>query len=330
MAVLISIIGCSILPSFSRNNSTQLPDPNHFTATPTPFLPQAHSTDNLPTLTNTPSATVSPTITPQTGMISLGLPRPEDQVNILLLGSDWRPEAGFRTDVVLLLSLNPVQKTAALLSFPRDLYVYIPGFGYERINTTQAKGGFDLTAETLLYNFDVPVDYYMITNFYGFTHIIDALGGITVNAYYELYDRCDLPQAVDKMCYIPSGLNTMNGKTALWYVRSRSSTSDFDRTRRAQEVVYAIAKKMISLNAVSRAPELFNLFINSVETNVPLDLVVTLMPLAADILANPELIQRYAITEDQTTPYIVPENGSWVLIPDFEAIAETIRRAIYP
>lgn len=295
--------------------------------TPTPFQPI--TTNNDPVITpGTPSGLVI--IPTPSGIIELGLERPEGQVNILLLGSDWRPGMGSRTDVIMLLSLMPEQGIASLTSFPRDLYVDIPGIGYERINTSQAYGGFELTQETFSYNFDAPVDHYMITNFAGFIGIIDTLGGITVNAAYELYDRCDLPQAFNKMCYVPAGRTTMDGQTALWYVRSRYSTSDFDRTRRAQEVIIAILQKTMSLNAVGRAGELYQLFQDSVETDVSLELIIRMLPLATKIISEPETLKRYAISEDDITHYTVPETGAMVVIPDNEAIAKIIRQAIYP
>ena len=295
--------------------------------TPTPFQPITMGNDPV----ITPGTPSGPLVTPTpSGMIDLGLERPEGQVNILLLGSDWRPGMGSRTDVIMLLSLMPEQGVATLTSFPRDLYIDIPGIGYERINTTQAYGGFELTRETFKYNFDVPVDHYMTTNFAGFVGIIDTLGGITVNAAYELYDRCDLPQAFNKMCYVPAGLTTMDGQTALWYVRSRYSTSDFDRTRRAQEVIIAILQKSMSLNAVSRASELYQLFQDSVETDISLELIIRMLPLATKIINEPVTLQRYAISEDDITHYIVPETGAMVVLPHNEAIAEIIRQAIYP
>jgi anionic cell wall polymer biosynthesis LytR-Cps2A-Psr (LCP) family protein len=170
----------------------------------------------------------------------------------------------------------------------------------------------------------------MMTNFSGFESIIDTLGGITVNAAYELYDRCDLPQAVNKMCYVPAGQTTMDGATALWYVRSRYSTDDFDRTRRAQEVILAIIKKTMSLDALNRAAELYDLFQYSVETDIPLDIIIKLLPIASDIVQNHSIIQQYAITESDITPYVVPVTGAMVLIPDNEAVANIIRKAIYP
>jgi len=294
-------------------------------STPTPFLPDLAG--EMPK----PGDATAVTPTPEkTEGVSLGLERPEGQVNILLLGSDWRPGQSYRTDVIMLLSLIPDRGIATLTSFPRDLYVNIPGIGYERINAAQPYGGFELTQQTFAEVFDAPIDYYIMTNFAGFSGIIDTLGGITVNAAQGLTDRCDLPQAVDKMCSVPAGRVTMNGATALWYVRSRYSTDDFDRTRRAQEVIIAIAQKAMSLGAVSRAGELFELFRNSVETNVPLDVIVKMLPLATDIMRDPSILQRYAITENEITHYIVPVTHAMVLLPDYDAIAEIIRQALYP
>jgi len=132
------------------------------------------------------------------------------------------------------------------------------------------------------------------------------------------------------MCYIPAGRVTMDGETALWYVRSRKTTDDFDRTQRAQEVIIAIAQKAMSLNAASRAGELFDLFRNTVETDVTLDVVVKALPLAARIMQEPSTLQRFAITEAEITHYIVPETGAMVLLPNYESIARIIRQAIYP
>ena len=298
-----------------------------YAPTPTPFQPENAGNSPLVTPGNPPGPLSTPT---PSGIIDLGLKRPEGQVNILLLGSDWRPGMGSRTDVIMLLSLMPEQGLATLTSFPRDLYVDIPGIGYERINTSQAFGGFELTRETFKYNFDAPIDHYMMTNFAGFVGIVDTLGGISVTATQELYDRCDLPQAINKMCYVPAGRTTMDGQTALWYVRSRYSTSDFDRTRRAQEVIIAILQKTMSLNAVGRAAELYQLFQSSVETDIPLELVVKMLPFATRIIDQPGTLQRFAISEDDITHYTVPATGAMVMIPDNEAIAEIIRQALYP
>ncbi|MDP3682933.1 MAG: LCP family protein, partial [Ignavibacteria bacterium] len=296
----------------------------------TPFQPVAPTATPGPT--NTPEPTVTPTIQPSPTLatvVRLGLQKPDGQVNILILGSDYRPNQGYRTDVIMVLSLNPNKGTATLTSFPRDLYVNIPGVGMNRINAAQPYGGFALTAATLKENFDITVDYYIMTNFTGFKGIINTLGGINVNAGAELYDTCDLPQAVDKHCFVPVGNNTMDGATALWYVRSRYTSSDFDRTRRAQEVMSGIFQKTMSLDALNRGTELYNLFVSSVETNLPLDKALQLLPIGSQIVADPNLVRRFAIGAANVTNYIVPTNGAMVLIPDPISIGEIIRQAFY-
>lgn len=300
-----------------------------YPATPTPFQPILSTQDNIttpqPIETNEPTQVipVEPTSTPSPKLV-----KPEGQVNILLLGSDWRSGNGFRTDVILLISLNTKTGSVTLVSFPRDLYVEIPGIGMERINAAQEYGGFALTKATFMANFGIDIDYYMITNFAGFTNIVDTLGGITVFASRSLSDVCALPQAVDGYCYVPYGNNFMDGQTALWYVRSRHSTSDFDRTRRAQEVIIAIFEKSMGLNALSRGPELYGLFQNSVDTDINLGTVLDLLPLAGKIYSDPSLIRRFAISSSEVYNYVVPATGAMVLVPDDTLVNQVLKQAL--
>lgn len=176
------LTGCTMpFSSTSASSPTVVPvsnvlmqsDPNA-EPTRTPFQP-IPPTPTQPT--STPQATLTPTIPPTPTLASavhLGLSRPTGQVNILILGSDYRPNQGFRTDVIMILSLNPEKGTASLTSFPRDLYVDIPGVGMNRINAAQPYGGFELTKATLKNNFDVTVDYYIMTTFSGFKSIVDT------------------------------------------------------------------------------------------------------------------------------------------------------------
>ncbi len=300
-----------------------------YPATPTPFQPILSTpvaiTNPAPTESVEPTQII-PTEPPATPLPKLV--KPEGQVNILLLGSDWRSGNGFRTDVILLISLNTKTGSATLVSFPRDLYVEIPGIGMERINAAQEYGGFALTRATFMDNFGIDLDYYMITNFAGFTNIVDTLGGITIFASRELNDVCELPQAVDGYCYIPYGNNFMNGETALWYVRSRHSTNDFDRTRRAQEVLIAIFEKSMGLNALSRGSELYSLFQNNVDTDITAGTVLELLPLAGRIYSDPSLIRRFAISSSEVYNYVVPATGAMVLVPDDTLVKQLLKQAL--
>jgi polyisoprenyl-teichoic acid--peptidoglycan teichoic acid transferase len=298
-------------------------DPNA-TATATPFQPIAPTTTRV--ITNTPTplpATATPVITPTPTEI----PLPEGVTNIMLLGTDWRPESGARADVVMLISINATKGTVSIVSFPRDLYVTMPGWGQDRINTAKAYGGFPLLQSTMEYNFWVRPTHYISTNMQGFIGIINSLGGIDIYAGQYLEDRCDVEQAENGVCTIKPGRHHMDGETALWYVRSRMTSSDFDRTRRAQEVVLGIFNKLLSMSAITRAPDLYRQFKNSVETDMTLEDMLPLLPVAAK-LNEPERIKRYAIGPAEAWDYRT-ETGARVLLPNYDAIYPIILEAVY-
>jgi len=293
------------------------PDPNA-TSTPTPFLPAAA------TATAQATQTQQPTETPTVQVIDGG----EGVTKILLLGSDWRPSSGFRTDVIMLVSINRRTGATSVVSFPRDLYVTLPGYRQERINVAQALGGFELTQATYQYNFGFMPDYYVMTNFQGFKNIIDSLGGITVNASRELYDSCDLSwQDGSGKCSAGPGEVQMDGETALWYVRSRYSSSDFDRTRRAQEVIKATFVKMMSLNAISKIPDLYSALKSNVETNIPLDVIISLARFAPGLIANTDQIKQYAIGSQDVWAWMTAE-GAQVLLPNPDRIQPILSEAL--
>jgi polyisoprenyl-teichoic acid--peptidoglycan teichoic acid transferase len=304
-------------------------DPNA-TATLTPFQPVAPTTTrvitNTPTPippTPTPNVTATPTVTstPTQPVMPTGV------TNIMLLGTDWRAESGGRADVVMLISINQDTSTVSIVSFPRDLYVFIPGRGQDRINTATAYGGFPLLRDTMSANFWVTPDHYISTNMQSFVNIVNTLGGIEINATQYLTDRCDLPQAVNGNCSTTPGRHLMDGDTALWYVRSRLTSSDFDRTRRAQEVLLGLFNKLFSMNAIARAPELYRQLQNTVETDMNLEDMLKLVPVAAR-LNEPDRIKRYAIGPAETWDYRT-EIGARVLLPNYEAIWPIIMQAVY-
>ena len=322
--------GAQVNPG-SPSNWLVTADPNA-APTPTPFQPVAPTpTGEAPMVTETATEVPPPVedVTP-TSPAPTASPYIDGQVRIMLLGSDWRPNSGFRTDVMMLVSINPKEGTATVLSFPRDLYVFIPGRGsYDRLNTPMAYGGFQMFSDTLEYNFGIRPDYYLITNFQGFVGIIDSLNGIYVNVGSTLTDSCDLPQAVDGYCTVTPGQQIMDGATALWYVRSRHTSSDLDRTRRAQEVMLGLFKRLMSFNAVLRAGDLYQRYKSSVETNLGLDEMLKLVPIAPGLINDTSLIRRYAIGYEQVTPYTVPETGAMVLLPNYDLIYPIIQQAVF-
>ncbi len=307
-------------------------DPNA-TPTPTPFLPMdvVPLTTTLvltgtpfpggPTWGDYPGPTVNPgiEIPPPVGL----LPQPPGQFNVLLMGSDQRPnEGGFRTDTMILVTVNPQAGIASLTSFPRDLYVYIPGWTMQRINTAHARGGFPLTQLTFEYNFGVRPDRYVMINFWGFSQLINSLGGIYINASRPLSDHRDRYGTYS----VPAGSVYMDGDTTLWYVRSRYTSNDFDRTRRQQEVILGVFYRLLSLDALQNAPELYNIYKQNVTMDLTLEDLQPFLPLAAQ-LGETDLIYNYFIGSENVTHFRT-SGGAAVLLPKREEIIAIMRQAL--
>jgi LCP family protein required for cell wall assembly len=217
---------------------------------------------------------------------------------------------------MMLVSLDLEAGTATLLSFPRDLYVFIPGWRVDRINVADAYGGPERVAQTILYNFGIEVDHTVMINFYGFKQVVDALGGIDVKVEAYLYDECGRRD----WSYSPGRTYHMDGFAALCYVRMRKTTGDFDRLRRQQETMLAIFNKMLTLEGLTRVPDLYAQFRSYVETDISVEDTLRLLPLATKLAADPDRIHRYSIDPTMASQWRVPYSGASVLLPDWEAI----------
>ena len=290
--------------------------------TPTPFQPYSFANvmeDGSIELIPQPMFTPTPVPAIPQGEL------PENQWNILMLGVDDFGENNFRTDVIILLSINPKHETVSMISFPRDLYVTIPGYWSNRINTAWALGGFPLLQQTFEVNFGIRPNNYMMVNYNGFKDVVNSLGGIEVKVSEELQDSCQIDPS--GWCVIEPGVQLMDGGTALWYSRSRLTTSDFDRNRRAQEVVVAIFKRAVNLNMLTKVPELYSLYREYVDTDIKLHQVLPLLPMAKPLM-NTDNIRRFAVTPDMVSNWITYE-GAMVLMPNNWAISEMLSEALY-
>lgn len=256
------------------------------------------------------------------------LPKPVDQINVLLLGDDQRPyEHGYRTDAILLLTINPSHGTVSLTSFPRDLYVYAPGWTMQRINVIFERGGFDLMAETFEYNFGVKPDYYIKVNIWQFQAMLDDIGGIDVQVAYSMSDID--PHDASNYRTVPAGKVHMDGDMALWYSRARSASSDFDRARRHQEVLQAVFMRLMSVDVIQKAPQFYSKYRNSVSTNLTLENVAQLFPFARTFLANFQL-RQYLIGRQFVTDWTVPTDGSKVLLPKRAELLLVMQQILSP
>ncbi|MFQ5612620.1 MAG: LCP family protein [Anaerolineae bacterium] len=289
------------------------------------------------TNTNSPIAITLPQRggdVPVTGITGVPLPNYEkkERVNFLLLGIDKRPNEQFaRTDTMILATVDPESKTAGMLSIPRDLWVTIPGYGENRINTAfysgeknaYPGGGPALAMRTVQYNLGVPIHFYVKVDFDGFRKIVDTLGGIDVDVPQTINDPTypDNNYGYDPF-YIEAGPRHLDGYTALKYARTRHAPgSDFGRAARQQQVLLAIREKALQLGIIPKVPELWSTMAGTVETDLQLVDILELAALADEI--QPEGIQSRIIDTQMTVDYVT-DQGAMVLLPLREKIRPVI------
>jgi LCP family protein required for cell wall assembly len=262
-------------------------------------------------------------------------PAPDNgRVTILLMGIDARDkvqEGASRTDMLTLVTIEPISKTAAMLSIPRDLYVPLPGYDeQQRINTAYfwgelnelPGGGPGFAEQTVTYNFGVPIQRYAVIDFEGFKQIVDAVGGVDIDVSQEIVDyEYPTPDYGTEVLHIPAGRVHMDGDFALKYVRTRHGDSDFGRLQRQQQVMLAIRDKAVSIGSLNRVPEVLNAVSDSLQTDLTLPEILSLAKKWSQIPR--ENIHSYRIDETMIQPYFTPQ-GAQVLLPDRDKIAEVV------
>jgi len=265
----------------------------------------------------------------------------KERVNMLVLGIDEREseEGPWRTDTMIVLTIDPLTKSGGMLSIPRDLWVPIPGYGEGRINTAHylgdlydyPGGGPALAMRTVEYNLGVPIHHYVRLNFRAFVELVDQIGGIDIYVPEEINDPTypDAHYGYDPL-HIPAGWVHMDGELALKYARTRHSPGgDFDRARRQQQVLRAILEKVTRLDLLPelarQAPQLWTTLSDSVQTDLQLDEIVSLAYLATQI---PEENIRAAVITEECTMFWTTPDGQQVLVPIRDCVRQ-VRDSIF-
>ncbi|MBK8823574.1 MAG: LCP family protein [Anaerolineales bacterium] len=251
-----------------------------------------------------------------------------ETINFLLIGSDKRPGSSYRTDTLLIAIVWPKDGQVSLISIPRDLWVYIPTVGMQRINTayqsgeitSYAGGGAGLLKDTVTYNLGIRIDHTAMVEFDGFRRIVDTLGGVEVPIScaftdWRLIDPTYDPENEDNwwLFTVGPGQIHMDGDLALWYARSRSKSNDFDRGRRQQEVIRTIFTKALQTDTFNKIPQLYNDFSSTIITDLGLADLLLMSPYAVNFTnAN---IRGYYIRPPYVSPWTTP-GGASVLLPN--------------
>lgn len=332
------------------------------TATPLP----SHTPTNSPSPTAVPSVTPTavPSVTPtasatarQFATLDASLPtpataiptpvppfaKPPEVTNILLLGNDVAWPQGGRTDSLIIVSINSQTKTASMLSLPRDLYVYIPGWKMDRINLALPHGhgsgypggGGALVKDTILYNFGIPIDYYARVGFDGFKQIVDTLGGVEIAVSCQLRDWRLISPELDpnveenwEQFTLEPGVYEMDGDLALWYARSRRTSNDFERGRRQQQVLRAIFNNGLDRELLPRIPQLWDAYRETVETDLTLPVILQLAALAPDVRENG--IQNLYLSYGSVRPWREPATGSAMQLLQWAEAAPVLGQLMQP
>ncbi|MFE5324261.1 LCP family protein [Paenibacillus sp. NPDC056579] len=195
----------------------------------------------------------------------------KQRVNVLLLGGDSRglkKNEIPRSDTLMVASIDPITKKAYLFSILRDTYVKIPGYGDDRINSALALGGPNLAMRTVGDLLGIPIQYYVYTDFKGFIALVDAIDGIDIEVEKDM-KYSDSEDGHEYDINLKKGMQHLNGKTALQYVRFRhDALSDFARTERQRKFIQAVAEKMQSTSSLIKLPRILNSVDPYIETNL--------------------------------------------------------------
>lgn len=211
---------------------------------------------------------------PETGLDNLA---PTDRLNlkknIVVLGVDERSDDVGRSDTLFVVMFDSSNKSASLLSVPRDTRVRIDGHGWDKINHAYAYGGRELTQKTVEELLGIKINNYVMVDFKGFTGLVDAIGGIDIDVEKDMYyhDTWD-GFTVD----LKKGRQHLDGKTAIQYVRFRDEDGDIGRIRRQQHFLMAVYDKITSADMLLHIPGLAKQLTSMVKTDMPLSDMIDL------------------------------------------------------
>jgi LCP family protein required for cell wall assembly len=195
----------------------------------------------------------------------------QERVNILLIGGDSRGLSKNeipRSDTLMIASIDPLTERAHLFSLLRDTYVEIPGHGSERVNAAVVLGGPQLAMQTVSQLTGLDIHYYIYTDFYGFVHLVDEIGGIEFEVEKDMY-YSSIADGPEYDINLKKGWQLLDGNLALQYVRYRGdAASDFARTERQRKFMTALAEKLQSTSSILRLPLILHKMDPYIESNI--------------------------------------------------------------
>ena len=205
-----------------------------------------------------------------------GLLTAKDKSTIMIMGVDAREDDVGRSDTLMIAAVDPKRNQASLLSVPRDTRVKIPGHGWDKINAAYAYGsaksgilgGEKLAQRTVEDFLGVNIDHYVVIDTHAFQKIIDALGGIDIDVEKRMYYEDPWDDDGGLVIDLKPGMQHMNGKTAVTYVRYRDEEGDIGRIKRQQKFMKACMEKVTSPSIIPKLPTVIKEVMGSVKTDL--------------------------------------------------------------
>ncbi len=320
-----TLIGCQPDSNFNYYNA-DIPDT---TATPTPPVTQDQSEELASTATPTIVDGYQPiwgTFSPPGLDPATPIPEPlsglelPDEVQVwVLLGTDTEPPFTGRIQAIHLLFIHPRFSKASLVSIPGDLYVYIPGYTMQRLNTAYAIGGIKTLYETLAYNFGVTPSRFVLAQPGDFQWLVDDIDGIEVTLFYPMPQACG---------GIPAGRITMDGTLALCYASYREDMDEVSRMERQQQLLRIIFRKFTHESYLFKLPLLYTSYEGWIKTDLSLNELMDLIPLSLR-LADPDRIGYFMLGWDAITLWEIPGySQAQVFLPVEDEVRATLQEAI--
>ncbi|XWX04132.1 LCP family protein [Aggregatilineales bacterium SYSU G02658] len=273
--------------------------------------------------------------------------RGQNVVNVLLLGlATHNYGSNGLTDSLILISFNRDTRHAAVVYLPRDLYVYLPhtqrmaklnqAYYYGQRVPDDGYSGVDELKATIRYNLGVEVHYTARVNFGGFVRLIDSLGGVDISVDCAIQDWRLISPELDRNAAenyyrftLEQGVYRMDGDTALWYVRTRMTSTDLDRGRRQQDVLRAIWRRVQARGLLETLPTLWASWEGIVTTDMPLDVALSFVPDLIDFSTSDISYFSFRMNHEITRGYTPDADRRFIFIMDREAVAQLMREVIH-
>lgn len=222
-----------------------------------------------------------------------------------------------RSDVNILMVVNPVDKKILLVNTPRDYYIPLSISKGVRDKLTHAGNyGINVSMNTLEMLYNIDIDYYLRLNFTGFVNIIDALGGINVYSDYDFFSEND---------HFVKGFNYLNGKRALTFARTRYAfaSGDRQRGRNQMSVIQAVINKLTSKAILNNYTALLNSIGSSMQTNMSMDEIGELVKMQLNDMSRWD-VSTFSVdgTGQYSYTYSIPSMKAYVMVPDESTVNE--------